>query len=69
MQGILSKIIGVGKKPTPPPTPKATAWYFNILRLVFQSFDVHLSLIHEKRPEHKANGAKHGEFINNASKY
>ena len=52
-----------------PPTPKITAWYFNILGLVFQSVDVHLSLIHKKRPEHKANSAKQGEFINNGSKY
>ena len=57
------------KETHPPPTPKATAWYFHILRLVFQSFDFHLSLIYKKRPEHKANGAKHGEFINNVSKY
>ena len=56
------------KETHPPPTPKATAWYFNILRLVFQSFGSHLSLIYKKRPEHKANGAKHGEFINNVSK-
>ena len=48
------------KETHPPPTPKATA---------FQSFDFHLSLIYKKRPEHKANGAKHGEFINNVSKY
>ena len=57
------------KETHPPPTPKATTWYFNILRLVVQSFDFHLPLSHKKRPEHKANGAKHGEFINNVSKY
>ena len=57
------------KETHPPPTPKTTAWYFHILRLVFQSFDFHLSLLYKKRPEHKANGAKHGEFIKNVSKY
>ena len=39
------------------------------LRLVFESFDVHLSLIYKRRPEHKANEAKQGEFINNVSNY
>ena len=38
-------------------------------RLVFQSFNVHLSLLCKKRPEHKANGAKQGELIDNVSKY
>ena len=38
-------------------------------RLVFESFDVHLSLIYKKRPEHIANEAKQGEFINNVSNY
>ena len=37
------------KKPT-----RATSF----LRLVFESFDVHLSLVYKKRPEHKANEAK-----------
>ena len=41
----------------------------SFLRLVFESFDVHLSLIYKKRPEHKANEAKQGEFINNVSNY
>ena len=49
--------ISTGKKSTPTP-PKATARYFKIIRLVFQSFDVHLSLIYKKRPEQKANVAK-----------
>ena len=39
------------------------------LRLVFQSFDVQMSLVYKKRPEHKANEAKQCEFINNESKY
>ena len=39
------------------------------LRLVFQSFDVQVSLVYKKRPEHKANEAKQCEFINNESKY
>ena len=38
------------------------------LRLVFQSFDVHLSLIYQKRPKHKANEAKQGEFLQNIEK-
>ena len=33
------------------------------LRLVFQSFDVHLSLIYKKRPKHKTNETKQGEFL------
>ena len=41
----------------------------SFLRVVFESFDVHLSLIHKKRPQHKANEAKQGEFINNISNY
>ena len=41
----------------------------SFLRLVFKSFDVHLSLICKERPEQKANGAKQGEFINDVSKY
>ena len=49
-----------GKKPA-----RATSF----LRLVFESFDVHLSLIYKKRPEHIANEAKQGEFINNVSNY
>ena len=48
-----------GKKPA-----RATSF----LRLVLESFDVHLSLIYKKRPEHIANEAKQGEFINNVSK-
>ena len=56
IQRILWKIISAEKKPTP--TQKATAWYLNILTLVFQSFNVHFSLIYKKRPEHRANGAK-----------
>ena len=48
------------KKPT-----RATSF----LRLFFESFDFHLSLIYKKRPEHKANEAKQGEFINNVSNY
>ena len=40
-----------------------------LLRLVFQSFDVHLSLIYNKKSEHKANEAKQGEFLDNVSKY
>ena len=40
-----------------------------ILRLVIQSVDVHLSLIHKERPGHKANSAKQSEFVNNESKY
>ena len=27
------------------PSPKPTTWYFNFLRLVFELFDIHLSLI------------------------
>ena len=49
-----------GKKPA-----RATSF----LRLVFESFDVHLFLIYKKRPEHIANEAKQGEFINNVSNY
>ena len=51
-----------GKKPA-----RATSF----LRLVFESFDVHLSLIYKKRPEHiaKINEAKQGEFMNNVSNY
>ena len=30
----------------------------SFLRLVFESFDVYLSLIYKKRPEHKANEAQ-----------
>ena len=41
----------------------------SFLRVVFESFDVHLSLIRKKRPQHKANEAKQGEFINNISNY
>ena len=40
----------------------------SFLRLVSESFNVHLSLIC-KRPKHKANGAKQGEFIDDVSKY
>ena len=36
---------------------------------LYKCFSFHLSLIYKKRPEHKANGAKQGEFINNVSKY
>ena len=39
------------------------------LRLVFESFDVHLSLIYKKRPQHKENEAKQAEFINKLSNY
>ena len=53
----MKKKISTGKKSTPTPS-KATARYFKIIRLVFQSFDVHLSLIYNKRPEQKANVAK-----------
>ena len=52
--------MSTGKKPA-----RATSF----LRLVFESFDVHLSLICKKRPEHIANEAKQGEFINNVSNY
>ena len=38
-------------------------------RLVFQSFNVHLSLLYKKRPERKANGAEQGELIDNVSKH
>ena len=41
----------------------------SFLRLVFESFDVYLFLIYKKRPEHRANEAKQGEFINNVSNY
>ena len=44
-----------GKKPA-----RATSF----LRLVFESFDVHSSLIYKKRPQHIANEAKQGKFIN-----
>ena len=40
----------------------------SFLRLVSKSFNVHSSLIC-KRPKHKANGAKRGEFIDDVSKY
>ena len=46
--------MSTGKKPA-----RATSF----LRLVFESFDVHLSLIYKKRPERIANEAKQGEFI------
>ena len=49
--------MSAGEKPA-----RATSF----LRLVFESFDVYLSLIYKKRPEHKTNEAKQGEFINNA---
>ena len=52
--------MSTGKKPA-----RATSF----LRLVFESFDVHLSLIYKKRPEHIANEEKQGEFINNVSNY
>ena len=39
------------------------------ISISFESFNVHLSLICMKKPEHKGNGAKRGEFINNVSKY
>ena len=52
--------MSAGKKPA-----RATSF----LRLVFESFDVHLFLIYKKGPEHKANEAKQGEFINNVSNY
>ena len=59
------------KKPTLAITPKRLLPDISIflLRLVFQSFNVHLSLLCKKRPEYKANGTKQGEFINNVSKY
>ena len=52
--------MSAGEKPT-----RATSF----LRLAFESFDVYLFLIYKKRPEHKANEAKQGEFINNVSNY
>ena len=52
--------MSAGEKPA-----RATSF----LRLVFESFDVYLFLIYKKRPEHKANEAKQGEFINNVSNY
>ena len=52
--------MSAGKKPA-----RATSF----LRLVFESFDVYLSLIYKKRPEHKTNEAKQGDFINNVSNY
>ena len=52
--------MSTGKKPA-----RATSF----LRLVFESFDVPLSLIYKKRPERIANEAKQGEFINNVSNY
>ena len=41
--------------------------YVYFLRVVFESFDVHLSLIYKKILQHKTNGTKQGEFINNVS--
>ena len=41
----------------------------SFLRLVFKSFEVHLSLICKERPEQKANGAKQDQFIDGVSKY
>ena len=49
-----------GKKPA-----RATSF----LWVVFEAFDFHLSLIYKKSPEHIANEAKQGEFINNVSNY
>ena len=37
------------------------------LRVVFEQFDVHLSLIYKKILQHKTNETKQGEFINNVS--
>ena len=48
--------------------PKGLSLIFHYSQMVFESFGVHLSLIYKKRSEHKANGAKQGEFINNVSK-
>ena len=41
--------------------------YVYFLRVVFEWFDVHLSLIYKKILQHKTKGAKQGEFINNVS--
>ena len=41
--------------------------YVYFLRVVFESFDVHLSLIYKKILQHKTKGTKQGEFINNVS--
>ena len=41
--------------------------YVYFLRVVFEWFDVHLSLIYKKILQHKTKGKKQGEFINNVS--
>ena len=41
--------------------------YVYFLGVVFESFDVHLSLIYKKILQLKTNGTKQGEFINNVS--
>ena len=68
IQKFLWKIISAGKKPT---KAKGLQGRFDIsfVRLVSESFDVHLSLICKKRAKHKANGATQGEFIDDVSKY
>ena len=57
------------KETHPPPTPKAMCLIFQYSKTSLPIIWFSFSLIYKKRPEHKANGAKHGEFINNVSKY
>ena len=51
------------------PLPLQGRFDISFVRLAFESFDVYLSQICKKIPEHEANGAKQGEFIDDVSKY